>query len=80
MSLEVESNKKPRRTLWYQKFAIDVFFRCSEQRKGQRTYQDEVTFVGETSERRPIDIKILSQNRELVKPYPLALSGPCPEM
>ena len=44
--------------------------------KGQRTHQDEVTFVRGIYERRPIEMQIyLSQSRKLVNPSPLALSG-----
>ena len=55
-----------------QTLALDVVFRCSKQTisKDQRTDQHEVTFVGGISKRHSIEMQILSQTRELVKPYP----------
>ena len=57
------------------KATLDVFFRCSKKMKGQRTDQDEVTFVGGGSTCRPIKMQICHKavsSSSLTHP-------PCPE-
>ena len=70
------SNKGVRPTLWDKKFALDVFCRCSKQMKGQRTDQDEVSFGGRISERRPIEMQICHEAVKSASPT----HSLCPEM